>query len=113
MMLPVGRFSLSGRREASQPSQSEVVTTRGDGSMAGASRLKRILQVAAAGAATSGLTAIVDFAGCPRVVVSLGAVLFIAALSGLYPGIDQGAQARQSRKDLGRLLLQAAWLPVQ
>ena len=85
MMLPVDLSSLVGQLEASQPSQPKVVTTRSDGSMVGARRLKRILQVAAAGAATSGLTAIVDFAGCPRVVASLGAVLFIAAFVGFAP----------------------------
>ena len=89
MMPPVDLSSLAARREVPPPSQTkskpEVVAVRGKESTAGAMRLKRILQVAAAGAATSGLTAIVDFAGCPRVVASLGAILFIAAFVGLAP----------------------------
>lgn len=88
-MLPVDPSPLAGRREVPQPSQPksrpEVVSIRGDDSTAGATWLKRILQVAAVGAATSGLTAIVDFAGCPRVVASLGAILFIATFVGFAP----------------------------
>lgn len=84
-MLPVDPSSSAGRREAPQPLQPIVVSTCRDDSTAGAMRLKRILQIVAAGAATSGLTAIVDFAGCPRVVASLGAVLFIAAFVGFAP----------------------------
>jgi len=66
-MLPVDPYSLARRREVPQSSQSEVVTTLGDDSTAGTMRLKRILQIVAAGAATSGLTVIVDLEGCPRV----------------------------------------------
>lgn len=38
-----------------------------------------ILQIAAAGAATGGWTAIVDLAGAPRILVSLGAIAFVWA----------------------------------